>query len=83
MPSSSPSPAYLRVACVLCERTTGTPADSVAPCSSCGGREFVALGLWRAQPGLYSVRQLFERGRIDFDAPWFGRALRANAGGAS
>lgn len=69
---------YVRVACVCCEHTTGTPLSSIWPCSPCGGVEFVSFGPWRPTPGLYSVQQLFERGQIDFEA--VGGELRANDG---
>lgn len=72
----------IRVACVECEHTTGTNPARIWPCSRCGSHEFVSLGPWAPTPGLYSVGQLFDRNRIDFEAVGDG-SLHANSGRAS
>lgn len=73
----------IRVACMDCGMTTGCTSDNVRPCARCRGGDLVCLGTWQPQPGLFTVQQLFERGRLTYESISFGRPVRVNSGRAS
>lgn len=72
------APGVIRVACVDCGMTTGCGPRNVRPCCRCRGGDLVVLGPWEPQPGLLTVHDLFDRGRLTFESPRFGLPIRVN-----
>jgi hypothetical protein len=59
-----------------CGMTTGVDVTRVVrPCSLCGGGNLVKLGRWEPQPGLVTVYQLFDRGRLTSESTAFGQPV--------
>jgi len=70
------APGVIRVGCLSCGMTTGVDRAKVSPCRRCRSLELVDLGPWQPQPGIYTIRDLFDRGRLRYEARRFGEAVR-------
>lgn len=77
--TQSAAPDVIRVACD-CGFTWGAQRSNVGTCPRCKGGNLVALGKWEPQPGLLTIFDLFNRGRLTYESPIFGKPVAVTRG---